>query len=161
MPTTGGLMGMVTVSVRCLGCRAVLASRDLPDTRRDSPRFAEIRLFCGAYFFCPSAVGAQVGRRPLRQLHAPRGGGVHGEAAPPLRLREAVLADHGAVPAHHRRPLCTGLFPSVPPSSSLHPVPSSLGDNYKDVLGIARDSPIYYQMKKVQKDLNEARASRD
>ena len=31
------------------------------------------------------------------------------------------------------------------------------GDNYKDVLGIARDSPIYYQMKKVQKDLNEAR----
>ena len=38
---------------------------------------------------------------------------------------------------------------------------SSLGDNYKNVLGIARDSPIYYQMKKVQKDLNEARASRD
>jgi hypothetical protein len=42
-----------------------------------------------------------------------------------------------------------------------HPAPlpalSSLGDNYKDVLGIARDSPIYYQMKKVQKDLNEAR----
>mmetsp|Transcript_20940 Transcript_20940/g.67436 ORF Transcript_20940/g.67436 Transcript_20940/m.67436 type:complete len:1107 (+) Transcript_20940:3-3323(+) len=26
MPTTGGLMGMVTVSVRCLGCRAVLKS---------------------------------------------------------------------------------------------------------------------------------------
>jgi DNA polymerase delta subunit 1 len=30
------------------------------------------------------------------------------------------------------------------------------GDNFKDVLGIARDSPIYYQMKKAQKDLNEA-----
>jgi DNA polymerase delta subunit 1 len=30
------------------------------------------------------------------------------------------------------------------------------GDNYKDILGIARDSPIYYQMKKVQKDLKEA-----
>ena len=28
---------------------------------------------------------------------------------------------------------------------------------YKDVLGIARDSPIYYQMKKVQKDLLEAK----
>ena len=31
------------------------------------------------------------------------------------------------------------------------------GDSYKDVLGIARDSPIYYQMKKVQKDLEEAK----
>ena len=31
-----------------------------------------------------------------------------------------------------------------------------VGDNYKDVLGIPRDSPIYYQMKKVRKDLNEA-----
>ena len=31
------------------------------------------------------------------------------------------------------------------------------GDSYKDVLGIARDSPIYYQMKKVQKDLHEAK----
>jgi DNA polymerase delta subunit 1 len=30
-------------------------------------------------------------------------------------------------------------------------------DNLKDVLGIARDSPLYYQMKKVQKDLKEAR----
>ena len=31
------------------------------------------------------------------------------------------------------------------------------GDSYKDVLGIARDSPIYYQMKKSKKDLQEAR----
>ena len=31
------------------------------------------------------------------------------------------------------------------------------GDNLKDVLGIARDSPIYYQMKKVQKDITEHR----
>ena len=30
-------------------------------------------------------------------------------------------------------------------------------DNLKDVLGIARDSPLYYQMKKVQIDLKEAR----
>ena len=30
-------------------------------------------------------------------------------------------------------------------------------DNFKDVLGIARDSPLYYQMKKVQIDLKEAR----
>ena len=30
------------------------------------------------------------------------------------------------------------------------------GHNYSDVLGIARDSTIYYQMKKVQKDLKEA-----
>ena len=50
-------MGMVTVSVRCLGCRAVLASRDSPDTRRDSPSFAEDHRgspFGGAYFFCSS-----------------------------------------------------------------------------------------------------------
>ena len=31
------------------------------------------------------------------------------------------------------------------------------GCSYKDVIGIARDSPIYYQMKKAVKDLNEAR----
>ena len=31
------------------------------------------------------------------------------------------------------------------------------GDNYKDIIGIARDSPIYMQMKKAQKDLKEAR----
>lgn len=31
------------------------------------------------------------------------------------------------------------------------------GCSYKDVLGIARDSPIYYQMKKALKDVNEAR----
>jgi len=62
------------------------------------------------------------------------------------------------MPAHHRRPLRAGLLPSAPPSSSLHLFAGAvLGDNYKDVLGIARDSPIYYQMKKVQKDLNEAR----
>jgi len=30
-------------------------------------------------------------------------------------------------------------------------------DNLKDVLGIARDSPLYYQMKKVQIDLKAAR----
>jgi DNA polymerase delta subunit 1 len=30
------------------------------------------------------------------------------------------------------------------------------GDNYKDVIGIARDSPIYMMMKKAQKDLKEA-----
>ena len=30
-------------------------------------------------------------------------------------------------------------------------------DNMKDVLGIARDSPLYYQMKKVQIDLKQAR----
>ena len=32
-----------------------------------------------------------------------------------------------------------------------------MGDNFKDVLGIARDSPMYYQMKKVQRDLKEAK----
>ena len=31
------------------------------------------------------------------------------------------------------------------------------GDNYKDVVGIARDSPMYFQMKRTQKDLKEAR----
>ena len=31
------------------------------------------------------------------------------------------------------------------------------GENYKDVLGIARDSQIYYLMKKAKKDLQEAR----
>ena len=31
------------------------------------------------------------------------------------------------------------------------------GDNYKDIIGISRDSPIYYQLKKVAKDLKEAR----
>lgn len=31
------------------------------------------------------------------------------------------------------------------------------GDNFKDVLGIARDSPVYYQMKKAQRDLKEAK----
>lgn len=30
-------------------------------------------------------------------------------------------------------------------------------DNYKDVIGIARDSALYYQMKKAEKDLAEAR----
>lgn len=30
------------------------------------------------------------------------------------------------------------------------------GDNYKDVVGIARDSTLYYKMKKVRKDLKEA-----
>ena len=31
------------------------------------------------------------------------------------------------------------------------------GDLHKDAVGIARDSPIYYQMKKAQKDLKEAK----
>ena len=31
------------------------------------------------------------------------------------------------------------------------------GENFKDVLGIARDSQIYYLMKKAKKDLKEAR----
>jgi len=31
------------------------------------------------------------------------------------------------------------------------------GHNYKDVIGIARDSPLYYQMKKTQMDLSAAR----
>lgn len=30
------------------------------------------------------------------------------------------------------------------------------GDNYKDIVGIPRDSPVYYKMKKVRKDLREA-----
>ena len=30
------------------------------------------------------------------------------------------------------------------------------GHNYKDVIGIARDSPLYYQMKKTQMDLKAA-----
>ena len=35
------------------------------------------------------------------------------------------------------------------------------GENYKDVLGIARDSQIYYLMKKAKKDLKEAKETLD
>ncbi|EOD33882.1 putative DNA polymerase POLD1 [Emiliania huxleyi CCMP1516] len=98
MPTTGGLMGMVTVSVRCLGCRAVLKSG-------------------GALCANCTHREAEVYMEKLRHLSA-----------------------------------CEKRFWQI-----MVQCQRITGDNYKDVLGIARDSPIYYQMKKVQKDLNEAR----
>jgi len=98
MPTTGGLMGMVTVSARCLGCRGVLKSG-------------------GA--LCASCSHREVEVYMERLQHL---------SACERRFWQITLQ-------------CQRIT----------------GDNYKDVLGIARDSAIYYQMKKVQKDLKEAR----
>jgi DNA polymerase delta subunit 1 len=102
MPTTSGLMKFVSVTVRCLGCKASLTSA------------------------------------------ADKGNAICVNCEP--RKVEIYLSKQQALADAERFFWMTSVQ-----------CQRITGENYKDVLGIARDSPIYYQMKKAVKDVNEAR----
>ena len=106
MPTTGGLMGFVAVTQRCLGCKASMPAG------KDKEGEQGVAL-------CASCEPKETEVYMKKLQH-------YGQLE---RLFWQTMVQ------------CQRIT----------------GDSYKDVLGIARDSPIYYQMKKVQKDLHEAK----
>jgi len=99
MPSTGGLMGFVKVTLRCLGCKAAISEAE------------------------------------------------QGKGAPLCASCKSREAEVYCV-ALQKVCECERMF-----WQTWVQCQRISGDNYKDVLGIARDSPLYYQMKKTQKDL--------
>jgi len=101
MPTTGGLMGFVAVTQRCLGCKAPIHAKGEQDALCGNCKEREVEVY-------------------LSKL-------AHLQSCERMFHMTAVQ--------------CQRITGSI----------------HKDVIGIARDSQIFYMMKKARKDLKEAR----
>ena len=152
-PTRGGLMGFVKVTQRCIGCRA-----NLDEKKQDGaalcinckPREAELylgklaQLQQNERFFWQAAHCTCL---PAGYLPLTIGNTYH-----------SLLRTHSSLSrASHSHLLTYSSYHWLTSGQIFVAAQRVQADNLKDVLGIARDSPLYYQMKKVQIDLKEAR----